>query len=118
MPLRLPLILALLFSLGTSLRAQLSYTSPEILPDQRVVLRLHAPAAETVTVHGIHGIDRQSLEKGADGLWSVTLGPLPADIYSYWFEVDGARVLDPVNRFTKDWLRMESAFEHDDLRRA
>lgn len=111
MLLRLPLLVLLVLSLGSALRAQLNYTSPEVLPDQRVVLRLHAPAAEAVVVHGIHGVGRQSLEKGEDGVWSVTLGPLPADIYSYWFEVDGARVLDPVNRFTKDWLRMESAFE-------
>lgn len=108
----LPVLRCVLFlSLVLPLWAQLDYASPEVLPDQRVVLRLHAPAARSVAVHGIHGVGKTPLQRDEEGRWSVTLGPLPADIYSYWFEVDGLRVLDPVNRFTKDWLRMESAFE-------
>ena len=108
-------VLVALFWLPLVAAAQssLDYVSPEVMPDQRVILRLHAPEARQVVVRGIHGIGTKTvaLTRDTDGLWSAIVGPLPADIYSYWFEVDGARVLDPVNRFTKDWLRMESAFE-------
>ena len=41
------------------------------------------------------------LVKNADGLWQVTVGPLPAGIYSYAFNVDGVRVLDPLNPWIK-----------------
>src|SRR5690606_11370352 len=83
-----------LLNLAGAVRAQLDYASPEVRPDQRVILRLHAPSAQAVAVHGIHGVGTTPLTRDSGGLWSVTLGPLPADIYSYWFEVDGARVLD------------------------
>ena len=29
------------------------------------------------------------MTKGADGVWSVTIGPLAPDIYTYSFNVDG-----------------------------
>ena len=37
------------------------------------------------------------IEKGEQGVWSTTLGPLAPDSYSYSFTVDGVRTLDPKN---------------------
>ena len=41
------------------------------------------------------------LTKGDNGVWSVTIGPLAPDIYTYTFNVDGVTALDPRNANTK-----------------
>ena len=55
--------------------------SPEVHPDRTVTLRIAAPLAKTVTVSGeITGTKPPApLTLGADGVWSVTLGPLEPD---------------------------------------
>ncbi len=35
------------------------------------------------------------MTKGADGIWTVTVGPAAPDIYPYHFTVDGVSVMDP-----------------------
>lgn len=84
--------------------------SPEIHPDGRVTLRFVAPGAQAVAVQGL-AKDPQAMSRGAEGVWSLTLGPLKPELYSYTFLVDGAMVTDPLNRNVKKWLRSESAFE-------
>jgi enterochelin esterase family protein len=37
------------------------------------------------------------LARGANGVWTVTVGPLPPGIYDYTFDVDGVVTVDPVN---------------------
>jgi enterochelin esterase family protein len=37
------------------------------------------------------------MRKGEDGVWSVTVGPLDAENYVYFFTVDGVRLTDPNN---------------------
>lgn len=99
------------FFLTASLQAQTEFRSPEIGPDGRVTFRLKAPAAEQVSLRGRMARPPVPLTQNDEGVWSVTIGPLAPDIYSYYFDVDGTRVLDPRNRHTKQWLLMESAFE-------
>src|SRR5436309_2833716 len=73
--------------------------SPEIHADRTVTLRLRAPEAQVVTVSG-NWDDRKEhkpLTKGADGVWSTSVGPFPPEIYSYDFEVDGLHIADPAN---------------------
>ena len=41
------------------------------------------------------------MTKGDNGVWSVTIGPLAPDIYTYAFNVDGVIALDPRNTNTK-----------------
>lgn len=74
-------------------------TSPEIQADGRVTFRIHAPKATEVTVRGdwMEGPAPVALARDGQGVWSVTVGPLPADVYSYTFAVDGVRTLDPRN---------------------
>jgi enterochelin esterase-like enzyme len=71
-------------------------TSPEVAVDRRVTFRLRAPDAESVTVSGDFGRAAE-MRKGDDGVWSVSVGPLDAEMYVYYFTVDGVRLTDPSN---------------------
>lgn len=83
--------------------------STEVLPDSRVTFRIYAPQASEVTVSGDwigQGLGTGgSLEKDDQGVWSITVGPLPADFYSYSFTVDGVKTLDPKNPMIKQGIR-------------
>jgi enterochelin esterase-like enzyme len=69
--------------------------SPEILSDGQVVFRLLAPTSTSVTLGGDFPIGTNvAMTKDDKGVWSVTVGPLKADFYSYFFTVDGVRTLD------------------------
>jgi enterochelin esterase-like enzyme len=75
--------------------------SPEIGPDRTVTLRYLAPNATQVTANGELDGKPHPMTKGADGIWTVTIGPLAPDIYTYAFNVDGVVALDPRNVNTK-----------------
>jgi enterochelin esterase-like enzyme len=86
---------------GTPTTAQqppLRVVSPEVHADKKVTFRIHAPKATEVTFRGdwMTGA-AEKLAKGEKGIWSVTVGPLAPDFYSYAFTVDGVRTLDPAN---------------------
>jgi enterochelin esterase-like enzyme len=72
--------------------------SPEVHADRTVTFRVSAPGAMEVSVFadGTH-----AMTKDAEGIWSVTLGPLTPEIYEYYFRVDGAKVLDVGNKLLK-----------------
>lgn len=72
--------------------------SPEVHADRKVTFRISAPKASEVTVRGdwLEG-PAVKLAKDDRGVWSVTVGPLRPDFYSYVFTVDGVRTLDPRN---------------------
>ncbi len=76
--------------------------SPEVHPDKKVTFRVRAPKAGEVTLRGdwMTG-PAEKLEKDDKGVWSVTVGPLIPDFYSYSFTVDGVRTLDPANATIK-----------------
>jgi len=48
------------------------------------------------------------MKKGENDIWETTVGPLAPDTYTYRYIVDGASVLDPVNRQMKAWMWMEN----------
>ncbi len=79
--------------------------SPEVLPDNRVAFRLYAPKADSVTIGGdwiTQGLGSGgALIKDAEGVWSISVGPLPPDFYSYTFTVDDVRTVDPKNAMIK-----------------
>jgi enterochelin esterase family protein len=72
--------------------------SPEVHPDQRVTFRLAAPKSTEVKLWG-EWISKynttEPMQKGADGVWTTTVGPLKPNLYSYIFLVDGVVVGDP-----------------------
>jgi enterochelin esterase-like enzyme len=71
--------------------------SPEIGADHRVTFRLLAPGATAVTVSGEFLEGSKPLQKDAQGVWTVTLGPIDAEIYNYNFTIDGVKTIDPGN---------------------
>jgi enterochelin esterase family protein len=75
--------------------------SPEVGADKTVTLRYLAPNATQVTASGELDGKPHPMTKGENGIWSVTIGPLPPDIYTYSFNVDGVVALDPRNANTK-----------------
>jgi enterochelin esterase-like enzyme len=99
------LTIALAFALTTAriaAQAPPSFVSPQVNADRTLTLRLFAPAAKQVVAMGELGDGQpHPLTKGGDGVWSVTIGPLAPDIYTYAFTVDGVSALDPRNANTK-----------------
>ncbi len=77
--------------------------SPEVLPDHRVAFRIQAPKASEITLRGdwMEGVASEKLSKDDKDVWSVTVGPLVPDFYSYTFTVDAVKTLDPRNPMIK-----------------
>src|SRR5438270_9252321 len=77
--------------------------SPEIQADRKVTFRLLAPKASEVVLMGSPGIleftkKPMPLQKDDKGVWSLTVGPLPAGFYTYGYAIDGGlRMPDPSN---------------------
>lgn len=80
--------------------------SPQALADKRVMIQIYAPKADEVTVVGdfISGGKPLSLAKSEQGVWSVTVGPLRPDYYTYTLTVDGVRTADPKNPVIKQGI--------------
>ena len=77
--------------------------SPDVHPDRRVTLRFRAPEATDVRLSGeiTLGKGPQVMEKDESGLWTITVGPLEPEIWSYNFRVHGVDVTDPSNPAVK-----------------
>jgi enterochelin esterase-like enzyme len=86
--------------------------SPQVLDDGRVTFRLMAPKATQVLLNGQWPEGRVALEKGTNGLWSVTTGPVPAGVWEYSFAVDGVNFLDPVNPALKPMREPRTSILH------
>jgi enterochelin esterase-like enzyme len=80
--------------------------SPEVGPDGRVTFRIQLPNVSAVSISGTYPIGTVPMTRNAQGVWSVTVGPLKPEIYDYSFTADGAAVLDPMNiRVVRDGRR-------------
>src|SRR4030042_1990192 len=73
--------------------------SPEVHPDRTVTFRLRAPQATEVELVGevLQGKSSQPMAKDDEGIWSVTIGPLPPEICIYNFRIEGVDFPDPSN---------------------
>jgi enterochelin esterase-like enzyme len=78
--------------------------SPEASADRRITFRIYAPLAQRVRLTGsdIPGNRQSPLTKADNGVWEVTLGPVPAGAYRYNFDVDGVPTIDPRNPSTSE----------------
>jgi enterochelin esterase-like enzyme len=81
--------------------------SPDVKDDGTVTFRLRAPEARTVALSGgpiLLAIGKGNtpipFEKGADGIWTLTVGPVKPNMYVYRLIVDGVGVVDPNNTVT------------------
>jgi enterochelin esterase-like enzyme len=77
--------------------------STEVDPDGKVTFRIYAPKADEVSVSGDFG-QGGKLTKDDKGVWSISVGPLTPDFYSYSFTVDGVRTVDPKNAMIKQGI--------------
>lgn len=78
--------------------------SPQVNADRSVTLRVLAPKASEIVVTGeiLNGATPPpAMTKGEDGVWAVTIPPLPPDVYTYAFRIDGVNTPDPRNPWTK-----------------
>ncbi|HTU98892.1 MAG TPA: alpha/beta hydrolase-fold protein [Luteitalea sp.] len=78
--------------------------SPEVDDQRRVTFRLKAPRAQEVVLSAgtiAAALDRKEnswpFTKSADGIWTLTIGPVPQNLYVYKLIVDGVSVVDPNN---------------------
>ena len=84
--------------------------STEVSADHKVTFRIYAPKANEVSVSGDFGAGGK-MAKDEQGVWSLEVGPLTPDFYSYAFNVDGVRTVDPKNAMIKQGLTsLESMF--------
>jgi enterochelin esterase-like enzyme len=88
--------------------AQPAVQSPEIRSDRRVTFRVAAPDAAKVELRSPgdipgsvgRGAAPMTLAKNVEGVWEITVGPLPAGAYRYVFAVNGIPVVDSRNPMT------------------
>jgi enterochelin esterase-like enzyme len=72
--------------------------SPEVLSDGRITFRFAAPRATEVVLNGNWENGRNvALSRDESGVWSVTVGPLVPEIWTYTYSVNGTATLDPAN---------------------
>ena len=74
--------------------------SPEIHDDNRVTFRLKTPdhVASVRVGSDCFSSGGADLKKNAEGIWEYTTPePLPSELYSYFYVVDGMMMLDPSN---------------------
>ena len=84
--------------------------STEVGPDHKVTFRIYAPKADDVSLSGDFGAAGK-MAKDDKGVWSLTVGPLRPDFYTYTFHVDGVRTIDPKNAIIKQGINsLESMF--------
>ena len=78
--------------------------SIRISADNKVTLSIYAPKVSEVSVSGdfLQSYGGQKLQKDELGIWSVTVGPVVPDLYTYDFSVDGIKVIDPKNTQVKE----------------
>ena len=78
-----------------------AFISPEVHADRRVTFRLRATNATSVAVSGQFQRGPVPLERGSNGVWAVTVGPVTPSVYEYSFNVDGVSMIDPGNHAIK-----------------
>ncbi|HLJ58032.1 MAG TPA: alpha/beta hydrolase-fold protein [Chthonomonadaceae bacterium] len=82
-----------------------AFVSPEVSPDRRIVFRIYAPRAESVRLNAgdIPGVGGGgAMKKDDNGVWELTVDPVPPGAYRYTFNVDGVATVDPRSPATSE----------------
>src|SRR5579863_827890 len=93
-------------SSGAATAAAARLVSPDVHPDRTITFALRAPQAGQAT---LQFAGARPMVKNADGVWSVTVGPVEPEIYTYNFVVDGVRILDPGNPNLKNGRAIDAS---------
>lgn len=104
------LLFFLLYAFSYSIQAQESFSNNlTIREDGSVVFRYHAPDAKLVKLvfdgelhKELKTIESESyhsvkMQRDSNGIWSYTTPPLPPEVYTYQFDIDGVHLPDPTN---------------------
>lgn len=86
--------------------------SPELAADNAVTFRLRAPKAGEVVLNGQWPNGRVPLVKDGDGVWSATIGQIPAGVWEYSFQLDGVGMIDPANPAIKPMREPRTSILH------
>lgn len=73
---------------------------------------LKAPNAKSVELRGDWTNKSIPMNRGDDGVWSVSLESVPAGVWGYSFVVDGLNVLDPNNPAVAPQRELKQTFLH------
>lgn len=73
--------------------------SPDIAANGAVTFRVYSPKANEVSLNGSWMGFRETLPltKAENGVWEVTIDPLPSTMYHYNFFIDGVAAIDVTN---------------------
>jgi len=111
----IPLGIGLLFSMGVSAQfGRNPIKSPEVNEDGKITFKLFAPEADTVKISGnwMPGWGtRVTMVPNDTGLYVLNIDPLPSEMYTYTYYVNGVKVLDPGNAIiVRDGVNNQSMF--------
>jgi enterochelin esterase-like enzyme len=81
---------------------------PQLLPDNRAIFQVNAPAAQTVQLDLAKKYD---MVKNSEGVWEVTTDSLTEGFHYYSLIVDGLAVADPASDTFYGMGRMASGIE-------
>jgi enterochelin esterase family protein len=87
------------------------FESPVVAADNTVTFKVHSATAQTVALGGswMGYTETLDLKRGAEDVWSVTVGPLEPYMYHYNFFIDGVSAIDPKNAHAlRDGIRYAS----------
>lgn len=107
-------VLTLSGQLFSQMMGQKPVISPEIMQGNKVTFRIYAPETKSVKLSGNWMPGRGTnieLMRNDTGLYQLTIDPLPSEMYTYTFIVDGVKTIDPGNALVvRDGNRNESMF--------
>lgn len=72
-------------------------TTTAVNPDGSITFRYTNAGAQNVTVETDAAPKPLTMQKGENGVWTVTSPPLKPEYYGYSFRVNGVSMLDPLN---------------------
>ncbi|MCA9030877.1 MAG: hypothetical protein KDA66_08725, partial [Planctomycetaceae bacterium] len=85
-----------------TVEAQDRIISPEVHADGTATFRIEAPKATEILLAGDWmGGESKPMVRDDQGVWSATVGPLNPGLAIYMFDVDGMKIVDPVNPLVK-----------------
>lgn len=72
-----------------------------VVQNDTVIFSLYAPEAKSVKVTGDFKGSPAEMQKEENGVWTTMLTGVNPEIYIYQFDVDGMKISDPSNVYTK-----------------
>jgi enterochelin esterase family protein len=92
---------------------------PQVDGERRVTFQVKAPTAQTMELMpggGKNGLGKGpfAMTRSADGVWSVTIGPVQPGFHYYWLLVDGVAANDPNSETYFGWGRPTSGVDVPD----